>query len=148
MAKCTRLWGIWKKFQTTASTVAGSKQITVAEIGDFKVGQGIMVSKCNIRCAPNQLWGTGVAYQNRKPLNNSVEVRGFDGSSGSWIFYLLDIAPTSTPSFRWSDNFGRTWHPEVRITHDWQPLNGGLKVKLNQRDWESGYLIAIEARIS
>lgn len=134
------------QFRTTASAVAGSKQITVTEVGDFRVGQGIMVSKCNIRCAPKNLWGTGVMYQNRKPLNNSVEVRGFDGSAGSWLFYLLDIAPSSTPSFRWSDNFGRTWHPEVQITHDWQPLAGGLEVKLNQRDWESGYLIAIEAR--
>ena len=73
------------KFETTAATTDGSKQITVANVGDFQVGQGVMVSKCNIRYTPTQLWGTGEPYRNSKPLENSVEVRGYDGSAGSWV---------------------------------------------------------------
>ncbi|MFA6546446.1 MAG: right-handed parallel beta-helix repeat-containing protein [Limisphaerales bacterium] len=134
------------KFETTAATADGSKQITVANVGDFKVGQGVMLSKCNIRYSPTQLWGTGEPYRNQKPLNNSVEVRGCDGSGGSWVIYILDIEPSTSPAFRWTDDLGRTWHPKVPITHDWQPLSGGVEVRLKQRDWESGYVIAFGAR--
>ena len=134
------------KFETTAATADGSKQITVANVGDFKVGQGVMLSKCNIRYSPTQLWGTGEPYRNQKPLNNSVEVRGCDGSGGSWVIYILDIEPSTSPAFRWTDDLGRTWHPKVPITHDWQPLSGGVEVRMKQRDWESGYVIAFGAR--
>ena len=92
------------KFETTAATTDGSKQITVANVGDFLVGQGVMVSRCNIRYTHTQLWGTGEPYRNSKPLENSVEVRGYDGSAGSWVIYLLDIEPSASPAFRWSDD--------------------------------------------
>ena len=134
------------KFQTTASTNAGSPKITVTNPGDFKVGQGVMVSKSNIRYTPTLLWGTGERYKNMKPLNGSVEVRGYDGSAGSWVVYLLDIQPSASPAFRWSDDLGRSWHPEQPITHDWQKLNGGIEVRLLPRDWEAGYVISFGAR--
>ena len=133
-------------FETSASTAEGSAQITVEDVGDFQVGQGVMVSKSNIRYLPTQLWGTGERYRNSKPVEGSVEVRGYDGSAGSWAVYVLDIAPSPAPAFRWTDDLGRTWHPEQPVTHDWQPLSGGIEVRLNQRDWETGYVIALGAR--
>jgi len=45
-----------------------------------------------------------------------------------------------------TDLAGLDWQPPVPITHDWQPLNGGVEVRLNQRDWESAYVIAFGAR--
>lgn len=134
------------KFETTAATTSGSKQITVVNVGDFKVVQGVMVSRCNIRYTATELWGTGLPYYNHKQVENSVEVRGYDGNSGSWVVYVLDIEPSSTPAFRWTDDLGHTWHPNIAITHDWQPLNGGVEVHFNQRDWESGYVVAFGAR--
>ena len=134
------------KFETTAAATDGSKEITVADVGDFQAGQGVMVSKCNIRYTRFQLWGTGEPYRNSKPLDGSVEVRGYDGSAGSWAIFILDIAPSAKPEFRWTTDLGRTWQPAVPITHDWQPLSGGVEVKLNQRDWQSGYVIAFGAR--
>ena len=134
-------------FSTTAATTSDSQQITVANIGDFRVGQGVMVSKCNIRYERTQMWSTGIPYvSDRRSVENSVEVRGYDGSAGSWVIYVLDIAPSSSPAFRWTDDLGHTWHPEVPITHGWQPLSGGVEVRLNQRDWESGYVISFGAR--
>ena len=132
--------------ETNATTTAGSNRIVVANVGDFKVGQGVMVSKCNIRYTPTLLWGTGEPYRNSKRVGNSVEVRGYDGSAGSWLVYLLDIEPSSSPAFRWSDDLGHTWHSRVPITHDWQPLGGGVEVRLNRRDWEAGYVVAFGAR--
>ncbi len=135
-------------FRTTAVTRGGSKQIIVTDIGDFKAGQGVMVSGCNIRYEKIQMWSTGIPYvTHQRKVENSVEVRGYDGSAGSWMIYVIDIAPTdSNPAFRWSDDLGRNWHPEVPVTHEWQPLGGGIEIKLNQRDWEAGYVIAFGAR--
>ena len=99
----------------------------MAKVGDFQVGQGVMVSRCNIRYTPIQLWGTGIPYQNSRPVNNSVEVRGYDGSCGSWPVFVLDIAPVSPPAFRWTDDLGKTWHDKTPITHDWQPLSGASR---------------------
>ena len=134
-------------FQTTAGTKSGSRQMTVADVGDFKVGQGVMVSKCNIRYESIRMWSTGIPYitHMREP-GNSFEMRGYDGSAGSWMIYILDIAPSSKPAFRWTEDLGRTWHDEVTITHGWQPLSGGVEVKFNQRDWEAGYVVAFGAR--
>ena len=92
------------------------------------------------------LWGAGQAYYNSKPLGNSVEVRGYDGAAGSWLVYVLDIEPSASPAFRWTDDLGRTWQAKVPITHDWQKLSGGIEVRLNPRDWQSGYVIAFGAR--
>jgi len=134
-------------FQTTALTRSGSRQITVANVGDFRAGQGVMVSKCNIRYERIRMWSTGIPYvtHQRQP-GNSFEVRGYDGRAGSWVIYIIDIAPSDKPAFRWSEDLGRTWYPEVIITHDWQPLKDGVEIKLNERDWEAGYTIAFGAR--
>jgi len=130
------------QFETVASSTAGSTRVTVRDVGDFRPGQGVTLSKCNIRYTPIQLLGVGVPYQNSRPLNNSVEVRGYDGRAGSWLAYVIDIPAAPKATLRWTDDLGRTWHEKVAITHDWQPLSGGTEVRLNQRDWESGYVIS------
>lgn len=134
-------------YNTTASTSSGSKKITVIDPGDFKVGQGVMVSKCNVHYERIQMWGEGIPYfTHKKEVGNSVDVRGYDRNAGSWMVYVLDIAPSSAPAFRWSDDLARTWHPEVSITHGWQSLGGGVEVRLNERDWEAGYVITFGVR--
>jgi hypothetical protein len=134
------------RFETTGATSAGSHRVTVRDVGDFRVGQGVMLSRCNIHYTPTQLWGTGIPYRNSRPVQGSVEVRGYDGSAGSWVVYVLDIEASAKPAFRWTDDLGRHWHPAVPITHDWQPLSGGVEVRLNERDWHTGYVIAFGAR--
>ncbi len=133
-------------FEAQAATVAGSPQITVADVGDFRVGQDVMVSKGNRRFTPIQLWGTGEPYRNAKAAEDAVELRGYDGSAGSWAVFVLDIAPASQPAFRWTADLGRTWHDPVPITHGWQSLAHGVEVKLNPRDWQAGYVVAFGVR--
>lgn len=134
------------KFQTTASTTADSDRITVAEVGDFKVGQGVMVSRCNIHYNRKDLYGPRDVYAANRPLKDEVEVRGYDGSTGSWVVYLLDIDPARPNVFRWTDDFGRSWHADLPITNAWQRLSGGTEVRFNTFDWKNGYTVILSAR--
>lgn len=131
-------------FESAATTTAGSNQITVAEPGDFQVGQGVMVSKCNVHYGAPMLFGPG--HTPRRPLGDAVEMRGYDGSSGSWTVFMLDIPPGNPPCFRWSDDLGRTWHDKAPISYDWQPLSGGTEVRFKQGDWEQGHVVSFSAR--
>jgi hypothetical protein len=134
------------RYETTASTTAGSRQATVANAGDFRPGQGLMISGCNVRYTRKSLWGPRAKYAANRPLADEVEVRGYDGTAGSWVVYMLDIAPGPTPRFRWTDDLGRTWHPPMPITYDWQPLSGGTQVRFHKFAWQDGYTVVISAR--
>ena len=133
------------KFETAAETAAGSKQIVVKDVGDFKVGQGVMVSKCNVRITKQQLWGPrGVVAMGRR-LDGKAEIRGYDGSQGEWMVLVLDVAKGSK-SFRWSEDLARTWQPDRPITGDWQPIRDGIEVRFNKFEWEKGYTVVFGCR--
>lgn len=136
------------QFSTNATTVAGSNQITVKDVGDLKVGQGVMVSRCNVRYEMKTLFGPRSKYAAQRALKDEVEMRGYDGSAGSWVVYLIDVSPGDAPSFRWSDDLCRTWKgAKTPITGDWQPLAGGTEIKFNKQfDWSSGYTVTFSAR--
>ena len=61
------------KFETTAAATDGSKEITVADVGDFQAAgrDGVEVQH-PLHAVP--AWGTGSL--STKPLDGSVEVRG------------------------------------------------------------------------
>ena len=133
------------KFETRGSTTDGSKQITVADAGDFKVGQGVMVSRCNIRYINPTLWGPGEPYIGASK-DTGMEIRGYDGAAGSWIVFLLEM-DSAEPTFRWSDDLARSWKgTKVPVTYDWQPLGSGVEVRFSRRDWKPGHMISFSAR--
>lgn len=134
------------EFSTTATATEGSPQITVADVGDFKVGQGVMVSKCNIHFIGGRLWGPGGQHAKNKPLETECEYRGYDGTKGSWTPYVVDIPKVSPAVFRWSDDLGRTWSEEKPITDGWQPLSGGVEIKFGEHDWQQGWVITFAGR--
>ncbi len=140
------------EFETTADTTAGSNVITLKEIGDFKTGQQVAVSKCSPRVCDLRLWEittkAGNAYGGRfGPVEEQILVRGYDGSTGNWNVYLLDCAGGKSPTFRWSDDVGLTWK-DIKLTvgGDWQKLNGGVEVKLGKRDWTTPCLFSFSGR--
>ncbi len=133
-------------YETTATTTEGSPQITVAEVGDLRVGQGVIVSRCNIQ-VKGDLWGPGEPYSSHKPLEGAVELRGYDGGAGSWLTYILEVDGAEPPTFRWSDDLARTWAAnKVPITFDWQALSKGVEVRFKQQDWQPGHMITFSAR--
>ncbi len=133
------------EFSTTAATEKGLTNITVADPGDFQVGQGIMLSQCNPRCTRQTIWGPRHVVVMGRPLENKVEIRGYDGTQGDWLVLLLDV-PEGTRSFRWSEDLARTWTEPAAINGDWQPLRDGIEVRFNEHDWEKGYTVHFSLR--
>jgi hypothetical protein len=137
------------RLETTASTRAGSNQIVVRDVGDFKVGQGVTVSRCNIRIVAPRIWGPEEPYSSQKPLGDALEIRGYDGSTSSWLVFILEIDSSRPLSFRWSDSLvreGRWQGTKVPVTGDWQKLSGGVEVKFNRRDLQPGHMLTFSAR--
>ncbi len=134
-------------FATTANVTAGSKEITVADPGDFKAGQGIILSRVNVRYDNPRLYGPGSPYSKSVPLADNVEIRGYDGSAGSWIVYLLEVDGENPATFRWSDDLARTWKGnKVPVTHDWQALSNGIEVKFKRQEWKISHMVGFAAR--
>ncbi len=132
------------EYETIASTTEGSNEIVVEDVGDFKVGQGVQISKAYVHYERQRLWGPDRARG--KALKDEVEMRGYDGTSGSWTAFLVEVHPEDPPSFRFTDDIGRTYSEFVPITGDWQPLSGGTEIKFNRRDWDGAYLVTFSAR--
>ncbi|NLY00801.1 MAG: hypothetical protein GXY83_32305 [Rhodopirellula sp.] len=136
------------KFETTATANAGSNQIVVKDVGDFQVGQGVTVSRSNIQIVSPLLRGPESPYST-KPLEDALEIRGYDGSTSSWLVFLLEVDVAEPLSFRWSDNLvreGKWQGVKVPITWDWQKLSNGVEVKFNKRDLEVGHMVSFSAR--
>ena len=134
------------EFETTASTTAGSKQITVADAGDFEPGQGVVISKCTHYEDKRHIWGPRPKITWAKELGDKAELRGYDGSQGDWLVLILDVPAAVPATFRWSEDFGTTWHETVPITDEWQPLRDGMEVRFGKHDWEQGYTVVFSCR--
>lgn len=137
------------KFETKATTTAGSKEIMVEAAGDFKAGQGITVSRCNLRVVSPTIYGPKSFFGTAQPLKDALEIRGYDGSAGSWLVFVLEIQSADPPAFRWSDDLvhnDRFTANNVPITGDWQKLSNGVEIKFNKRDWQPGHVISFTCR--
>jgi hypothetical protein len=134
------------RFETTATIRAGSKKVVVEDAGDFQVGQEIMVSRAFSHYDKQRIWGPDRARP--APLENALEMRGYDGSSGSWTAFVLEVSPGRPETFRWSDDIGRGWREDQPITDEdgWVALSGGTEVKFNRREFDGAYLISFSAR--
>ena len=134
-------------FETTASADAGSNQINVADAGDFRVGQDITVTRCNIRYLEPMLMGPGEPYATGRQLNNAMEIRGYDGRGGSWLTYIVEIDNANPLTFRWKENLSKDWYGvKVPVTYEWQKLTSGTEIKFNRQKWEPGNMITFSAR--
>lgn len=134
-------------FETTAKVTAGSNKIIVADAGDFKVGQEVYVTKCNIRYVRPLLMGPGEPYSTSRPAGDAVEIRGYDGREGSWLTYVIEIDNSEPLSFRWKGDISMDWFGvKVPVTYEWQKLSGGTEIKFKRQKWEPGTLVVFSAR--
>ncbi len=133
-------------FETLATSTAGSPVITVENIGDFKVGQELVV----FGCRPHFSEGKVLDLSGGDPADKfkaQVELRGYDGSAGEAAAYLLDFKGEDPSAFRWSDDLGQSWKESVKVTGDWQQLNAGIEVRLSNAEfWKKPRLVSFTAR--
>jgi hypothetical protein len=134
-------------FETTASFTAGSNQITVDDAADFKVGQQITITRHNIRYLLPQLHGPGEPYATSRPLGDAVEIRGYDGTGGSWLTYIIEIDNAEPLTFRWKEDLSKPWYGiKVPVTYGWQKLSGGTEIRFKHQEWVPGNMITFSAR--
>jgi hypothetical protein len=134
-------------FETTAKATAGSNKVIVTVAGDFKVGQEVAVTRCNIRYMRPLLMGPGEPYSTSRPLGDAVEIRGYDGSGGSWLTWVIEIDNSEPLTYRWKGDISKDWFDvKVPVTYEWQELSGGTEIKFRRQKWEPGNLIVFSAR--
>ena len=132
-------------FETTGKIQAGPKQIAVTDVGDFKVGQGVVVYKAHIRFVDARIYAPGQMYRNY-PIKDQFELRGFDGKETGWRTFVIDIDGEKPLTFRWSNDVANTWNPKVAVTREWQPLSDGVEVRFRAKTWRKGQLVTFHAR--
>jgi len=136
-------------FETTAKVTAESHQITVANIGDFKPGQTVAISKCFPKYSARTVRGPTSMYGKCDlAFDDALEVRGFDGSGGDWLVFIVELTAVNPRRFRWSDDLARSWKgTDLPVTDDWQPLSGGLEVRFKKTDkLVPGHVLSVSAR--
>jgi len=145
------------EFKTIAYSRLGSKELRVDNIGDFEVGDEVIV----IGAAPHFVAETLFErkdmkvkdrrpWKHNQPLDGRVELAGYDGTQGDFITYFIDMCPEEPDTFRWSNDFGVNWHENVKITKDWIPLEGKIRVKINdfkEREWGCTASFACSSRM-
>ena len=132
-----RDWGATgSRYETAAITESGSAKITVGDVGDFKVGDEVLLSGGGYRYVskvfserPDR---SPINPRKRKyfiPIEDRIELEG--ELSGDWLVYMIDICPEEPDVFRWSVDFGRSWSV-LPITSDFTDLDGMAKVRINE----------------
>ena len=135
-------------YETAAKVTAGSRCIEVENVGDFKPGQGVTVTKCYPHYTGKQIRGPDSMYRFAAVnFDDVAEVRGFDGSGGDWLVFLLDITAADPLRYRWTDDLARTWKgQDVPAGPEWQALSGGLEVRFKGEGLEPGHVVTFSAR--
>lgn len=136
------------KFETTAHTTENSNVVVLDDIGDFEVGQEIKIKGALPRHECFRLFGpNGVHFLNRD-IVDEIKIRGWNGNNGDHVPYIIDIPKESNNHFRWTDDLGRTWHEDVKMTFGWQPISSGLEVSFSDFEWEKGWIVVFVMRSS
>jgi len=133
------------KYKTTARIEAGSKQIKVADVGDFATGQGVTITGGNIHFEKVRIYKPSQRY-NSYPATDEFELRGFDATKTFWRTFAIDVTREKPVTFRWTSNMGKTWVKDVPVTGDWQKLSDGVEIRFKTRYWRLGCMIAFDAR--
>lgn len=142
-------------FEANATTKKGCFEVTLDNIGDFSAGDEVILSdgyshhacemfmdrRDNSPTSPRP-WQHGV------PLDGRVELRGTP--RGEWVAYFIDLYPEEPDVFRWTKDYGRTWHENIPITNGWIDLDGEVEVKIGsfaEREWGCTAIIVCTTRL-
>ena len=125
-------------YVTRAHSTAGSREFILADIGDFKVGDEVVVKGSNPHFEAETLFerrprtpDAKRTWRHNQPIGGRVELDGYDGTQGDWVVYFFDMCPEMPDVFRWSKNFGIDWSEDIPLTEDFITVDGKIRVKIN-----------------
>lgn len=134
------------EYVTKATSTNGSCEFTLESIGDFRVGDEVIVKGSNPHFETDKLFerrprtpNSGRVWKHNQPINGRVELDGYDGTQGDWEVYFFDMCPEMPDVFRWTKDFGVTWSEDLPLkTGEWTVIDGKMRVKINdfkEREW-------------
>ncbi|MFA7158987.1 MAG: right-handed parallel beta-helix repeat-containing protein [Kiritimatiellia bacterium] len=150
------------EFQASGRAKAGSNEIAVDDIGDFKVGQEVAVYGCHLHHY-GTVYNAEAPYfaRNQKPLAGEAELRGLDAGK-LWQTFIVHFDKTDPVTFSWMavDTVHQTkvrHHPVLHrewcwqgknmpVTNDWMTLADGVQIRFRKLDWQAGESISFHAR--
>ena len=145
------------EYKSFALSSEGSEYFTLDDIGDFKVGDEVLVIGADPHIEASALFERkDMRIKNRRPwkhnqpIGDRVLFDGYDGTAGDWVVYFIDMAPEMNNTFRWSNDFGITWQEDIPITDGWISIDGDVRIKINEfreREWGCTAVFACSSRM-
>lgn len=143
--RATDLGASGSESETTAIAAAGANKFLVENPGDFRAGHEVLVSRCHPHFCCCYISPVENPYIERQ-LQDEVELRGYDGSAGDWLIFLMEI-DSGGPTFRWRRLQAAEWEGQfIPLTGGWQSLADGVEVRFGKRDWRPGEVVSFHAR--
>jgi len=133
------------EFATHGTIKAGSKKLTVVDVGDFAVGQGVVVYGGDVRVEDARIYDPGQITAHR-PIRDEIEIRGFDAKDAKARTFALEVESERPLTFRWSNDYANNWKTSVRVTGDWQKLSDGVEVRFKRSGWKPAHLVVFHVR--
>lgn len=144
-------------FKTTAVSVAGSKKFKLDCVGDFALGDEVIVIGSNPEIIMDRLFERKDSspvnrrtWIHNQPLCERALLRGYDGTQGEFLSYIIDIAPEEPGVFRWTKDYGATWQENIPLTEGWIALGDGVEIKINdfpERAWGATAVFCCSSRL-
>ena len=125
------------EFKTEVKSTAGKNEFLAEDIGDFKVGDEVVVLGANIHVEESVIYDrrdwsalNPRPWKYRQPLEDKIEILGYDGSQGDWMVYFIDIYPENPGKFSYSNDYGVNWY-EYPLKDGFTDVGEGIRVKIN-----------------
>ncbi len=144
------------EYKSAVKSIKDKKEITVENIGDFKVGDEVLALGCKVNVEGSYLFErrdrsakNPRPWRYRTPLGSKVEIEGYDGTQGAWMVYSIDIYPENPGYFSFSKDYGLTWQT-FPITDGWCDVGDGIRVKVNEfeeREWGCTAVVVYSSRL-
>ena len=146
------------EYKTLALSSEGSEYFKLDNVGDFSVGDEVLVIGADPHIEAAVLFERkDMRVKNRRPwthnqpIGDRVLFDGYDGTSGDFVVYFIDMAPEMNNTFRWSKDFGITWQENIPITEGWINIDGDVRIKINEfreRQWGCTAAFACSSRMN
>ena len=125
------------EYKTVVKSTAGKNEFLAENVGDFKVGDEVIVIGANIHVEASVIYDrkdrstlNPRPWKYCQPLGDKIEIEGYDGTQGDWVVCFIDIYPENPGKFSYSNDYGVSWQT-YPITDGFTDVGGGIRVKIN-----------------